>query len=77
MARVIDDVQRVVQLAITAAVESVWTRWPEEREIGAVPVSSPKLECLRNCLTPAVWPIRIAATSALHHCSASRWGGVP
>ena len=38
-------------------------RWPEEQGIGAVPVCSPKLECLRNCLTPAVWPIRIAAVT--------------
>src|SRR5450755_972920 len=59
-----DDVQHVVELTVLAAVEAVLVRWPEEHGIGAVPVCSPKLECLRNCLTPAVWPIRIAAVSA-------------
>jgi len=59
-----DDVQHVVELTVLAAVEAVLVRWLEEHGIGAVPVCSPKLECLRNCLTPAVWPIRIAAVSA-------------
>src|SRR5215217_2355633 len=33
-----DDVQRVVELAVAAAVEPPRSRWPDEHGIGAVPV---------------------------------------
>jgi hypothetical protein len=57
-----DDVQRVVELAVAAAIEAVAVALSRGAGIGAVPVWRAKLASLGNRSAPAVRPIKSAGT---------------